>query len=140
MSQTQDKVDDGRERGGEVVALVADLLFASRIRGAAAAVGASVQTVGNPGALKRIVAERRPRLVLIDLDARVGDAPGVIAELKEAASAEKPRVIAFGSHLDREVLLAARAAGADRVLARSAFVRELHAILGGMDIASPDET
>jgi hypothetical protein len=44
-------------------------------------------------------------------------------------------VVAFGSHLDREALQAARSAGADRVLARSAFVRELQPLLRGIDVA-----
>lgn len=121
----------------DVVALVADLLFASRIRGVANATGARVLTVSSPAALKRVVAEQQPRLVLVDLDARVGDAPALIAELKGAAQLGAVQVIAFGSHLEREALLAARAAGADRVLARSAFVRELPTILRGMDIAGP---
>lgn len=125
------------ERGGGVVALVADLLFASRIRGAAAATGVNVQTVSSPAALKRLAVEQEPRLILVDLDARVGDAPALIAELKGAAQLGAVQVVAFGSHLEREALLAAQAAGADRVLARSAFVRELPTILQGMDIAGP---
>lgn len=130
------ETDSGRgdENGRPgVVALVADLLFASRIRGAAAAVGVRVQTVGTPAALRKAVADARPRLVLVDLDARVGDAPAAIAEVKGEAGEGAVRIVAFGSHLERDALLAARSAGADRVMARSAFVRELPAILQGVD-------
>lgn len=122
------------------MALVADLLFASRIRGAAAAVGVPVITVGTAAALKRLIEEQRPRLVVVDLDARLGDAAALIAELKATPGLEPLRLVAFGSHLESEALLAARAAGADRVMARSAFVRELPSILLGIDIATPGST
>lgn len=35
------------------------------------------------------------------------------------------RVVAYGSHVDRDVLVAARRAGADAVLARSAFFADV---------------
>ncbi len=117
------------------LALVADLLFASRIRGVAALVGVPVATVGTATALLRVAREQQPQLILIDLDARVGDAVALIAELKADPVLGAVRVVAFGSHLEREVLQAARSAGADRVMARSAFVRELQPLLRGIDIA-----
>jgi CheY-like chemotaxis protein len=125
--------------GPSILALVADLLFASRIRGVATMLGLPVATVGTPAALLNSARKERPALILIDLDARVGDAPALIRELKADPELCAIRVIAFGSHLEREVLLEARAAGADRVMARSAFVRELKDLLEGMDVAdSPD--
>lgn len=122
--------DSGNRVGA--LALVADLIFASRIRGVAALVGAPVTTVGTPEALLQRARTETPQLILIDLDARAGDAAGLISELKQDPNLAQVRVIAFGSHLEREALQAARAAGADRVLARSAFVRELHSLLEGM--------
>jgi hypothetical protein len=41
-------------------------------------------------------------------------------------------VIAFGAHVQGAALVAARAAGADRVLARSAFVNALPGLLREM--------
>jgi hypothetical protein len=38
-------------------------------------------------------------------------------------------IIAFVSHVREDAIAAARSAGADRVLARSAFVRELNNLL-----------
>jgi CheY-like chemotaxis protein len=122
-----------------VIALVADLLFASRIRGVAAQVGVPVMTLSTPAALLRTAREQRPRLILIDLDARVGDAAALIAELKADPDLAISRIIAFGAHVESEALRSARSSGADRVMARSAFVRELQALLQGMDVAdSPD--
>lgn len=119
--------------GVGAVALVADLLFASRIRAVAALTGVAVVTVGSQEAFWRVVRERRPRLLVIDLDPRIGSAPDLIRELKADKELGNVVLIAFGSHMERELLQAARAAGADRVLARSGFVRELPTLLRGID-------
>jgi CheY-like chemotaxis protein len=135
MAESKIERRAGGAPGSGAVALVADLLFASRIRGVAALVGVPVATVSTPAALLNNVRTQRPRLILIDLDARVGDAAALIAELKADPELRTLLVVAFGSHLDREALQAARSAGADRVLARSAFVRELQPLLRGIDVA-----
>lgn len=113
------------------VALVADLMFASRVRGAASAAGVEAVTVSSADRLLEEVRRRRPRVVLVDLETRNVDAAGVVARLKADPATAGTPVIAFGSHVNGEVLVAARGAGADRVLARSAFVRELPSILRG---------
>lgn len=124
--ETQGQVDVG------AVALVADLLFASRIRAVAALTGVKVVTVGSQEAFRRVVRERRPKLMIIDLDTRIGSGPDLIKELKEDEELRDVVLIAFGSHMERDTLQAARAAGADRVLARSGFVRELPTLLRGI--------
>ncbi|MFW6045661.1 MAG: hypothetical protein ACOC8O_02255, partial [Natronomonas sp.] len=64
------------------------------------------------------------RAVMIDLE--LGEAGlGLIRQAKQHAGA--PAVIAFGSHVAKEVLDAARNAGADQVLPRSAFTTKLPA-------------
>jgi hypothetical protein len=52
----------------------------------------------------------------------------MITELKSLSTAP---VIAFASHLDVDAIRAARDAGADRVLVRSAFVATLPDLLRG---------
>ncbi len=111
------------------VALVADLMFASRVSGAARVAGVEAVTVNRADRLIEEVHRRRPRLVLIDLEARGVDAPAVVAQLKADPATAGLVVVAFGSHVNREALQAARSAGADRVLVRSAFVRELPELL-----------
>ncbi|MBX6363700.1 MAG: response regulator [Gemmatimonadetes bacterium] len=111
-----------------VLALAADLLFAARIRGAAQAAGVAATTVNRPDDLVARAVAAPPRLVLVDLDAR-GDVAGAIRRLKgEAATASVP-LVAFVSHVRTDAIADARAAGADRVVARSAFVRELPALM-----------
>ncbi len=113
----------------DVIALVADLLFASRIRGAAAAAGVRVATASRTDAVREAAAEPGVRLVLVDLDARSGDATGLIRALKSDDGTSRLPVIAFASHMDSAAIRAAQEAGADRVLARSAFVRALPGLL-----------
>ncbi len=62
-------------------------------------------------------------LVFIDLECP--DAMGAIARCRERTS----RIVAFGSHVRKDLLDAARVAGADEVLARSAFVKRLPELL-----------
>jgi CheY-like chemotaxis protein len=111
------------------VALAADLLFTARIQGAARAAGVDVPVVGTVEELLRLVRSRRPRRVLVDLDARRADPIAAIVRLKEDAATRAIPVTAFVSHVRTEAIEAARAAGADQVLARSAFVRALPELL-----------
>jgi CheY-like chemotaxis protein len=118
-----------------VVAAVADLIFGARIRAAADAAGVELRLARKPSEVAELAAGAE--LVIIDLDARWLDAPESIRAVRAAARAtaaaerSAPRVIAYGSHVQAAALAAARAAGADRVMARSAFVRELPALLSG---------
>jgi CheY-like chemotaxis protein len=112
---------------GRVVALAADLLFASRIRAAAEKLGIDLVLARSPAAVVQAVDEAAVRLVLIDLDGRY-DAAELITKLK-APGGRETRVVAFVSHVREAAIHAARAAGADRVLARSAFVQQLNEIL-----------
>lgn len=102
--------------GIAIVALVADLMFASRIRGPAP----DAKTGSDPEALRGGLGPAT-RLILVDLHAR--GAVAAIPGFREAAPSAT--LVAFGSHVETETLQAARDAGADRVMARSAFVREL---------------
>jgi DNA-binding NarL/FixJ family response regulator len=112
----------------QVLALAADLLFASRIRGAGQAAGTAVALARTPDELVRQAAAHQPALILVDLHAR-GDAASAIRAIRQAQSGVRSRIVAFASHTDAAAIQAARDAGADRVLARSAFMRELPALL-----------
>lgn len=116
---------------GMVVALVADLIFAARVRGTAEAVGVPVVVVRRAEEVLEQARTLKPRLILIDLGARAADPASVIAQLKADGETAGIQVVAFVSHEDREAIAAARDAGADRVMARSAFVRDLPALLRG---------
>jgi DNA-binding NarL/FixJ family response regulator len=110
-----------------VLAAVADLIFGSRIRAAAARAGVPVRFARTMDELRE--AGAGARLVLLDLDTRWLDASSGIAALLALDPA--PRIVAFVSHVRTDAMEEARAAGAHRVMPRSAFVRELPALLGG---------
>lgn len=117
------------ETGGTVLALVQDLIFASKIRGAAGAAGVATRVTGRAADLIREARARRPGLILLDLDHRGVDVSEVIEGLKADPSTSGVPVVGFVSHVNEAAIRGAREAGADRVLARSAFVRELPDIL-----------
>lgn len=112
-----------------VLALVADLLFDARIRAAAAQAGTAAVTVRRGDELVRRAREGRASLILVDVDAPGADAAAAISRLKADPVTRGVRVVAYVSHVNTAATLAARAAGADRVLARSAFVRELPSLM-----------
>lgn len=109
------------------VALAADLMFAGRIRGTARAAGRTVTLARTADAVLEAV-RAGARRVLLDLDAHAVDAPALIRALRDGDDTRHAEVIAFVAHTRTDAIAAARAAGADRVLARSAFVRELPAL------------
>ncbi|MCA1656663.1 MAG: hypothetical protein LC713_02965 [Actinobacteria bacterium] len=98
-----------------MVAYVPDLMDRSKL--AAAAPG--VRFVSRPGELDEAAAGAD--LVVVDLSR-----PGVLDRLTSLGAT---RVLGFGSHVDRALLDAARAAGCDRVMARSAFFSRLPELL-----------
>ena len=58
------------------------------------------------------------------------DLPGFVAALR-AAAPDRFRLIGYGSHVNKELLQAARDAGCDTVLPRSQFARDLETALPG---------
>jgi CheY-like chemotaxis protein len=117
---------DTGQQPGSVAVVAADLMFASRIRAAADAAGVRTRFAKNDGELLAAAAEAD--LIIVDLDARWLDPSTSIERLKQHAA--KP-IVAFVSHVRTDAIEAARAAGADRVLARSAFVKLLPEIMHG---------
>ena len=107
-------------------ALVDDLFFRAKIEATAAAAGVAVAFARTP---RELLDAASARLVLVDLGLSSGGAADSIRALKAREPA--PVVIAFGAHRDVPALTAARDAGADRVLARSALVARLPDLLRG---------
>lgn len=117
------------ESGRTVIAVVDDLMFGSRIRSAAGQAGVTTVFVRAAGdlAARAVGAD----LILLDLATRWLDAPVVIRALKADPLTAAVPIVAFGPHVEADALMAARTAGADRVVARSAFVRMLPELLAG---------
>lgn len=103
----------------DVLAVVTDLFFQSRISATAGHCGRRVRFT------RDISNAPEHAIALVDLDA---DAD-VLQCIRRLKSGSRAPVIAFGPHVDAEGRTAARAAGADRVLAKSRFVSELPKLL-----------
>lgn len=100
---------------GRIVALVRDLMFASRVRGVAPE---AVVTQEGSAVLEALGPETR--LVIVELEA--GGALDLIPDVVDRAP--ESRLVAFGPHVMEDLLSEARAAGAE-VLPRGAFVKRL---------------
>jgi hypothetical protein len=106
-----------------VLVAVPDLLFSVPITNAVRAAGAEPIPVRHPEDAFAALSSDQPRLpdaVVVDLTARI-DPPDVIA----AAAGQNIPVFAFGPHLDTAAIMAARAAGADKVVANSGLAAAL---------------
>lgn len=114
-----------------VIVAVDDLMFASRISSAAKALGVEIAFARSPEAIVEAVRTRAPRLVILDLNSvKVRPLDAMAALEADPALAAVPTV-GFVSHVQTELIAAARQAGVDRVLARSAFLTQLPQLLQG---------
>jgi CheY-like chemotaxis protein len=101
-----------------------DLMFTSRITGTARSLGLTIKPASSVEVLESLASQETPRCIMLDL-ANPGLAVGdLIQHLRETCT-PMPRIVAYGSHVDAAGLKAARDAGCDVVLPRSAFVEQL---------------
>ena len=109
-----------------VIALVDDLMFLSRLREAA---GTEVVAVRGPQELLEACRSEPPALVVLDLDSPRVRALEALQVLRAGSPAQVVATVGFFSHVHPERGRDALAAGCGRVLPRSAFVKELPALL-----------
>ena len=81
------------------------------------------------------VREKRPSLVIFDLNSSRLAPMEVIAAMKADPELKRVMTLGYVSHVDSEAIAAARRAGIDQVLARSTFAERLGAILSSSDPA-----
>lgn len=114
-----------------LVALVDDLFFLAKIRETAKAVGVTVVTC-DPRRLLAGIAEAQPQAIILDLNSRgLPTVDGILALKSDPATQSIP-ILAFASHVQEQLISAARAAGCDSVMARSAFTQQLPNLLRGL--------
>ena len=117
-----------------ILVAVDDLMFSSRISAAAKSVGVTITFTRSPEAVLAAGRDAAPALVILDLNSGRVKPLEILAALKtEPALAEVP-TLGFVSHVDTPTINAARQAGVDRVLARSAFVEQLPNLLAAAAI------
>jgi DNA-binding NarL/FixJ family response regulator len=111
-----------------IVCALDDLIFSVKISTAAKALGVDVYFERSAKVVDTVRA-RQPSLVILDLNATRLAPMSAIAAIKADASLAGTRTLGFVSHVDTATIEAARAAGIDQVLARSAFADRLGEIL-----------
>lgn len=139
-----------------------DLIWATKIKGTADSIGTPCRPVRNLEMLEARLADSDVRGLIVDLDAP-DLALELIARLRQSASPPDPspgavpssqpagpgtssgddapatidptrvRILAFGPHVNKDLLQQARDAGADDVLPRGAFDANLAEILINLD-------
>lgn len=126
----------------------ADLIWATRIKGAADALGVPCRPARSVEMLEARLADSDVRALIVDLDA---PDPGVsmalirrVAEENRGRTSENGgdgggagegaiRVVAFGPHVATDLLRAAREAGAHDVMVRGAFAARLGDVLRALN-------
>jgi DNA-binding NarL/FixJ family response regulator len=109
------------------VALIDDLIFATKIRSTAAGLGVGYRAVRSASDIQELTDGSDVQLVIIDLEMSGVD----VAAAVDASRAlnDRVRVVAFGSHVNKRLLESAVAAGVDDAWPRSRFNNELPSLL-----------
>jgi len=112
-----------------IVCAVDDLMFSIKISTAAKSLKADVYFERSADKLLDTVREKRPALVIFDLNSVRMRPLETLAQLKSDPELAAIRTLGYVAHADTATIEAARAAGIDQVMARSAFVNQLGGIL-----------
>jgi PleD family two-component response regulator len=112
-----------------VVAVVNDLMFTSKIRSAATQLGVTVTFARSRDAALVAIRDQRPSLVILDLNSSAADPLGLLAAVRSDSAIQHTPTVGFVSHVQAELVDAARAAGIGEVMARSAFTQRLPELL-----------
>jgi DNA-binding NarL/FixJ family response regulator len=110
----------------KVVFLSSDLMFSSRVGGAAKQLNVQMVLVPNVASLPdKISADCG--LVLVDMTLHGLNLPAVVRAVK--AAAPQAKVVAYGAHVDHAALVDAAEAGCDLVLTRNQFNQQYAELL-----------
>lgn len=107
-----------------ILALVGDLLFASRIEGTLGACGYDVRTASAAVAADA-AREWEPDGIVVSFGAPAQDWEGAIRAIRAEPSLAETPLLAFGPHVDTAGRAAATAAGATRVVTNGAFFNRM---------------
>ena len=112
-----------------ILCAIDDLIFSIKISTAARHLGAELFFERTAEGLVPRAREKRPSLIIFDLNSRTLAPLDAIAALKADPELRAIRTLGFVSHVDSGTIAAARSAGVDQVMARSAFAERLAEIL-----------
>ncbi len=109
----------------DVVYLINDMLFSSKLREAAKATGLTIQPAREPAAFA--AAAREAKLAIVDLRL-----PTALAALEALGGGAGVRTVGFIDHEKTDVMDAARAMGCNDVMAKGQFANALPKLLASL--------
>jgi CheY-like chemotaxis protein len=112
-----------------VLAAVEDLLFKSKISETATQLDVEASFPRSPKKLLDALRESPPDLLVLDLNSARFEPLDLLQTIRSDDATRDVPTIGFLSHVQKDLAVAAREAGCDRVVARSAFTRDLPTIL-----------
>ena len=123
----------------KILAAVEDLLFRSKISETASSLGIEAAFPRNPKRLLEALRESPPDLLVLDLNSARFEPLKLLMSVKSESATRDVSTVGFLSHIQKDLAVAAREAGCDRVVARSAFTKDLPQILAGRAPDNIDE-
>jgi PleD family two-component response regulator len=108
-----------------VLAAVEDLLFKSKISETADILGVEARFPRSKARLLEVLRESPPDLLILDLNAARFEPLELLHTVKSNDAMKDVSTVGFLSHVQRDLAVAARESGCDRVMARSAFTKDL---------------
>jgi PleD family two-component response regulator len=112
-----------------VLAAVEDLLFKSKISETADVLGVEARFPRSKARLLEALRESPPDLLILDLNSARFEPLELLQTVKSNDAMKDVSTVGFLSHVQRDLAVAARESGCDRVMARSAFTKDLPRIL-----------
>jgi PleD family two-component response regulator len=112
-----------------ILAVLDDLMFSSKIKTAATQLGVPLTFARSSAAALAEMRKTAPALVILDLNNPRTDPLGIVDAMHADAALSAIPTVGYVSHVDTDVINAARKAGVTEVLPRSAFTMQLADLL-----------
>jgi len=114
-----------------ILAVLDDLMFTSKIKTTAGQLGVTVTFARSAEAALDGMRKAAPSLVILDLNNARTNPLGIVAAMKQEPELASIPTVGYVSHVQTDVIDAARRAGVGDVMARSAFTQQLPELLSG---------
>jgi PleD family two-component response regulator len=129
FSKAVEKTDPNMHQKKKILAVVDDLMFTVKIADAAKRVGLDVEFLKSEHDVIDKATHEKPLLIIIDLNNNSVHPLNLIGKLKDDGDLKRISLIGYLSHVQGELKQQAQEAGANIVMARSAFSQNLQQIL-----------
>ena len=116
-----------------ILAVLDDLMFTSKIKTTASQLGVAVVFARSADAALGEMRRTPPSLVILDLNNARTNPLGLVSSMKQDPSLASIPTVGYASHVQVDVIDAARQAGVGQVMARSSFTQQLANILASAE-------